>query len=155
MDADFAKRVWAHVQRGAPDACWPWTGSVFNSGYGRVNLPREGGKKRATTAHRVIWTLLYGKPHEALEICHTCDNRPCCNPSHLFAGTTKINAVDKMRKGRVARMNGQLNGSCKITPSDVVEIRASSVAHAVLARKYGISESNVRMIRTRETWRHV
>lgn len=147
--------LWAKVEKRGPNECWPWTGAKFRGGYGRVNLPRSAGKQSGTTAHRAIWTTLYGEPHADLEICHTCDNRLCCNPAHLFAGTAKINAVDKMRKGRTARILGTRNASAKLTPDDVAAIRASAEPHAVMARRYGVSEGNVRMIRARETWTHV
>lgn len=151
-DLDLAKRVWTKVAKRGADECWAWTGGIFRaSGYGRVQLPN----KRGTTAHRVVWTLLYGEPHADLEICHTCDNRVCCNPAHLFAGTPKVNALDKMRKGRVARLPGTKNGSCKLSEADIAAIRASAESHRGMARRYGVSEGNIRMIRSRETWRHV
>ena len=143
---------WMKVARGDPDACWPWLGKTYqHGGYGRFKLPGH----RGTTAHRHLWSLLYGDPHPDLEICHTCDNRICCNPAHLFAGTPKINAVDKMRKGRVARMKGERNGSCKLTETDIIAIRTSTAGYRELAKIYGVSGSNIRMIRTRGTWRHV
>lgn len=144
--------LWAKVARGAADACWPWLGTTYRrGGYGRIQVGRHTG----TTAHRYLWSLLYGEPHPDLEICHTCDNRVCCNPAHLFAGTPKINAVDKMRKGRVARMNGERNGSCKLTSADIIAIRTSTADYRELAKVYGVSGSNIRMIRTRRTWGHV
>jgi HNH endonuclease len=140
---------WLKVARGTPDACWPWVGKQFSNGYGRVQIGRHNG----TTAHRYLWTLLHGEPSAILEICHTCDNRVCCNPAHLFIGTPKDNAQDKMRKGRVARITGERNGSCKLTRSQVEAIRQSTLSHRETARTYGVSESNVRMIRKLETWR--
>lgn len=149
---NLANRVWPKILKGAPDDCWPWTGSVFTrSGYGRITLPNG----RGTTVHRAVWILLFGEPHASLEICHICDNRICCNPSHLFAGTAKTNALDKVMKGRQARNPGTRNGSCKLTEVDVTQIRASPFGHRAIARQYGISESDVRMIRSKETWRHV
>src|SRR5262245_30404599 len=37
--------------------------------------------------------------------CHTCDNRPCVNPDHLFEGTKGDNARDSIKKGRFAFIN--------------------------------------------------
>lgn len=32
--------------------------------------------------------------------CHHCDNPPCANPDHLFAGTARDNVLDAVAKGR-------------------------------------------------------
>jgi hypothetical protein len=37
---------------------------------------------------------------EGVLVCHSCDNRRCCRPSHLFGGSYEDNARDMGRKGR-------------------------------------------------------
>lgn len=138
--------IWTWVAKGEDRFCWPWVGAFYVSGYGRY---------KRTTAHRAVWASIFGEPHPDLEVCHTCDNRRCCNPKHLFAALPKVNAIDKMLKGRVARMNGDLNGKSKLTEADVTAIRASTETTRQLAKKYGVSHSNITAIRTRETWNHV
>lgn len=152
---EFAARVLALVGRSAADGCWHWLGARFSSGYGRVNWRGADRRQTATSAHRVVWSLLYGEPSPDLEICHKCDNRLCCNPAHLFLGTPKDNGADRARKGRSARLRGTANGFCKLTESDVIAIRRSTLGHRSIARLYGVSERNIRLIRSREAWPHV
>jgi hypothetical protein len=35
-----------------------------------------------------------------LYVLHHCDNPPCCNPLHLYAGTQRQNIHDAIARGR-------------------------------------------------------
>jgi hypothetical protein len=90
------ERFWRGVNRGSPDSCWEWLKSVkAGLGYGQFGF---AGKTLAS--HRVAYKIAFGPFDESLDVCHKCDNPPCCNPSHLFLGTASDNMRDAVRKGR-------------------------------------------------------
>lgn len=114
---DIPARFWEKVAIGGGDDCWPWTAAIEpGSGYGatgyakslREFLPLEK-VGNAIGAHRVAFFLHYGVLDPRLEVCHHCDNRPCCNPKHLFQGTQGDNVRDMVSKKRVA--SGVRHGS--------------------------------------------
>lgn len=77
--------------------CWEWQGAVCADGYGSASV-----KGIAThAAHRIAYILVHGPTASShLFVCHTCDNRKCVRPEHLFLGTALDNARDRTAKGR-------------------------------------------------------
>lgn len=92
-----SQRFWDRVQISGVDDCWPWKLSTGSHGYGQVRHQRL-----TLLTHRIAYELTYGAIPDDLLVLHRCDNRPCCNPSHLFLGTAKDNMQDMHQKGRNA-----------------------------------------------------
>jgi hypothetical protein len=87
------EKFWVRVAPKDENGCRIWTGSIHHSGYGVVDY-----HGRQWLAHRLSFFLSTGQQPEA--VCHRCDNPPCCNPDHLWAGTYLENNRDREAKGR-------------------------------------------------------
>lgn len=84
------------------NGCWEWKLTKERPPslpYGRCYFG-----SRYKMAHRVVWEKWNEAPiPSGMCVCHTCDNPPCCNPSHLFLGTIGDNNSDRHKKGRDAK----------------------------------------------------
>lgn len=151
-------RFWNSMDRsGGPDSCWMWTGTNFNTGYGKF---RTYGKIHL--AHRAAWIIAHGPiPHDGSYhgscVCHRCDVHGCCNPSHLFLGTQGDNMRDRTTKGRVA--HGENHYMAKLTTAQVIEIRslyaAGGTSHRRLAKLFGLGEDSIGRIIKGSVWKHL
>lgn len=143
-----AERFWSRVEK-TPE-CWTWTRACYRNGYGAFSI---GGRNRL--AHRVAWFLTYGEWPDRM-VLHSCDNRRCVRPDHLFLGTAKDNTRDMMQKGRGLALGRFPNA--KLTEADVVrikELRGRGQSQGSVARAFGVNAATVREITKGESWVHV
>ena len=127
--------------------CIEWTGNLDNGGYGILCL-----NKKRIKAHRVSYFLAHGEtPKEC--VCHTCDNKKCVNPDHLFDASRAINNLDRQLKGRTRVHNSKLNAE------KVRAIRAAYVPGVVgfqrLATKYEVGRNTIRLIIRNRIWKFI
>jgi hypothetical protein len=88
-----------------PNRCFIWTGTESTKGYGMVSY-----RNKQWLIHRLSHVIHLGPIIPGKLVCHTCDNRRCWNPDHLWLGTNRENMVDCSRKGRAWK---QQNTACK------------------------------------------
>lgn len=149
----LAERFWVKVDRCGHDECWNWLASLDSRGYGNFGVKRNG-RFVMQRAHRVAWELEYNTTLAAgVVLCHSCDNRRCVNPKHLFAGTQQDNMADCAAKGRFGDRAGEHNPRAKLTAEDVLAIRESPLPLSALANRYGVAKSTVAAAKAGQSWR--
>jgi hypothetical protein len=145
-------RFWSKVDRSG--SCWPWLAATSDTGYGSYRIDR-----RTHSAHRLVWECLMGPIPVGMDVCHSCDNRGCVRPAHLFLGTRADNMQDAASKGRLhwqlSPPNGARHPRARLTEADVREIRARSktTAQSSLAQQFGVGQTAISAVVTGRNWR--
>lgn len=146
-------RFWSKTSK-LENGCIVWNAARYSSGYGVIRL-----EKRNHATHRVSYFLKFGPFMKDSEICHHCDNPPCCNPNHLFIGTHTDNMRDMFSKNRRESAKGEKHGSAKLTPAQVIELRERYArgegSMEILGAQYGITRQSAYLIISRQCWKHI
>lgn len=147
------ENFWNYVEK--TENCWLWKGTIHHLGYGVF-----WKNNKQLSAHRYSFKLKNGNdsiPY-GFVICHTCDNKICVNPEHLFIGTQSDNIKDAAKKERMKGQKGEKNNKAKLTLEQVNEIKklASSngwLTQEELAKQYGVTFSTIGRILRGEIWK--
>ena len=167
----LASRFWRFVEVAGPDDCWLWVGGRTSNGYGQMwSGVYSGGHAVPVRAHRASYVIHYGEIPEGKYVCHTCDNRLCVNPAHLWLGTHSDNMLDMRSKGRavppptrygvVPRKKDGTHIRAKVTEDDVRAVRADPESGIEKGRRrwaerLGVTPENIRAIVNRRSWKYV
>ena len=142
-------RFWSKVRIDRMDACWLWTGAIYEDGYGRLNIDgRAGGD---VTSSRAAYFIATGvMPSSDEDVCHTCDNRACVNFQHLYLGTRLTNMRDAADRDRIAF--GSRCKSAKLSEEKVLSILRDERSTSEIASAFGVHYRTIRDIQEAKTW---
>lgn len=153
----FEQRLWGRIDVGDPAHCWEWQGHLTKNGYGTIH---KDGKD--IYCHRAAYESKIGPIPEGLCACHKCDNRKCCNPSHIFLGTYADNLHDMAQKGRADHTKnkiGSQHGMAKLNEDQVREIRrlynGKRGCLSELGKQFNVTNHAIYRIVHRKNWKHL
>jgi len=146
-DSDL-ERFWENIIKRGPNDCWRWLGSITQGGYGRITI-----QGKTYNVNRLSYYLDKGEDPGDCYVCHTCDTPSCVNPAHLWLGSQSDNMQDCSHKRRIAK--GSRHGISKLTEVEVKEILESKETHQSIADTYGVSRSNIGLIKSGKRWKHL
>lgn len=156
MSPEDIARYWKFVEKiDDVSVCWPWKGHPTTTGYGAFRVGRK-----MYGAHRIAYMLCYPEGSVGLMadfmVLHRCDNRPCCNPNHLFLGDHTDNMRDAFAKKRIPRIGkrGESSPVAKLTQKEAQEIYnlCGKISHEEIGAAFGVSIAMVSLIRNGHRW---
>lgn len=164
IDNELLTKLHDRTKINQETGCFELQGTPDSSGYGVIKF-----KGQRSRAHRLVKSQLEGRVLSKMElVCHSCDNRLCWNPDHLWIGTHAENSADMKRKGRgtVGRSTsswapdrkGDSNPFAKLQSNDVAEIKAKLLIGqpiSALAKEYQVHYMTITQIAKGKTWTHV
>lgn len=153
----IAKRIALHSYR-TSSGCLIWNAAIVR-GYPVTTLyiPGKNGtryKKKTAKVHRLSLEIRLGRRLDSSEFaCHTCDNKSCIEPTHLYPGNNSQNMRD--RSARTWRQSGETCPMAKLTNKQAVNIRNSKEPTKILAKKFNVSGPTITRIRAGTTWKNI
>lgn len=129
-------------------------GNVSPQGYRRTSA--GAGTRYNPYVHALIALAFIGPRPVGQVVRHLNGNRRDNRAENLAYGTPLQNSTDMVQHGN--SLKGVKNPSAILTETQVTEIRAALKEGATqksLATAYKVSQTTIRNIKTRMTWRHV
>lgn len=140
--------------------------AIDKKGYSRVGL-MVSGRLCTFKVHRLVATAYLPNPHNKPQVNHIDGNKSNNSIENLQWVTGSENMKHAIRSGLVKMCSpvnkvpkkGELNGCHKLTEKDVIKIRMEyqprKVGRRDLANRYGVTESCIKDVVERRSWKHI
>jgi len=139
-----------------PNGCMICTLAKRSDGYS-VKTIKINGKNQSFYPHRLVLEHKQGRPVKpGYFACHSCDDRGCVNPDHLWEGTPADNSRDAIEKNRFPFVPGKIRPNRKLKPEQVREIcylLSEGISKTKIARTFAISRSQIILLARGEIYR--
>lgn len=145
------------MQQAMPNGCIEWTGVKNNIGYGFIGFRQLDpatnrplvNHQGMMTAHRLAYMIEHGRLPVKRNVNHTCNNKLCVRPDHLYEGSQR-DKLDQMKRDgiRGGRAKGvevgsynhkQTNRTYRYTEADIQWLRTADIGD--IANRYGITRA--------------
>lgn len=161
FDEKDIKRYWKNVNIKGDTECWNWIGCIKKSkGYGQMSFCYKS-KIYNSESHRIsLWLAQSPQPINKNCVLHTCNNKLCCNPFHLYWGDHKDNGQDMMKDGAGKNqfIKGHVTHNRKLDVETVRNIKMDikdKLSLKIIANKYKVSLYQVKDISRGKTYKDV
>jgi hypothetical protein len=131
------------------NGCIIWTG--FHNRHLYPSVFHKG--KSIRLSHYFLEKKLGRKIKDGFWALHSCDNRACINPDHIYEGTREDNTRDAIKFGTFKKEK-----FCpKLNANLVIKIKQDLINNKVhdVAKKYSLSISYVYYIKQGKSWSHI
>jgi hypothetical protein len=133
--------------------------SINRHGYNTIGLYIEKGKRPKTFyVHRLVAEAFLGEIPEGMEVNHKDGNKLNNAVTNLEIVTPSENQRHAHAIGLKINPCGELNGMCKLSTEDVLDIIAhiqNGLRNVDIAKIYNIDPKHVSLIRHKKRWKHL
>ncbi len=133
--------------------CWDWSGGFYPNGYIKMGCAPNGTRP---LGHRISWLIHNGDIPNDKIVCHSCDNRACTRPDHLFLGTQSDNIRDMHKKRR--GLLGDTHTNSKLNSIQVLKIKEllnNNHTHRKIAEMFNVCRPTITNIKNGKVWAHL
>lgn len=124
------------------------TGECIETPHGyrdKDGYPKAKYQGKLEAVSRTVMALLYGRDAIAGKlVCHTCNNRACVNPAHLYIGDPQTNSDDKWKDGTMPTGVDHANFKAHINTEDIIHMYYNlGMSQDEIAAEVGLTQSSV------------
>ena len=154
LSREAQRKFMDQIEGTDPEKCWKWTGSFMRGDY-----PLFYGDGKQEPALRILYKIYYKKKltkHWVIQ--HTCKNRWCMNPNHIYADR-RDEAAKEIQRERRRFTRGERHPQAQLTEDDVRRIRHEVLENGVqqkkMAEEYQVTKTHISNIVRGKAWAHV